>query len=157
MMPSIVRNTPTLLIPKELFKEDKIQEYWSVLHPVSQLDNIGKDNLGNFYLLYPKPNDADSIHEINNIYIEFQNRFPNHAHAVCVNVYEKSFNLLVIKDKDVAYTGYFHFSVKEDILYHLINISQHFFEDISQVVLGYQQLSPAILRLLSNYYEMKKI
>jgi hypothetical protein len=156
-MPKIVQNTPSLLIPKELFKEEKIREYWSALHPVSQYENIGKDDLENFFLIYPKANDKDSIHEISVLYKEFREKFPNNEHSICFNVYEEGFNLLVIKAQKMAYTGYFRFSVKEDVLYHLANISQHFFEDIYQIVFAYQQLPAEILRLLNNYYEMKKI
>jgi len=156
-MPTLIQNTPALLIPKELFNEEKIREYWNVLHPVSHLENLGKDDLENFFLLYPKPNDEDSIHEISILNKEFREKFPNNEHAVCMNVYEDGFNLLVIKNREIVYTGYFRLSVKEDVLYHLANASQHFFEDISAVVFAYQQLPAAVLRLLDNYFDMKKI
>jgi len=156
-MLNVVRNTPSLLIPKELFVEEKIQEYWSVLHSGSSLKNIGKDDLQNFYLLYIKPNESEAIHEITVLYKEFLEKFPNDAHAICINVYKEGFNLCVLKNRNIEYTGYFRYAVKEDILYQLANISQHFFEDILQIIFVYQQLSPTILRLLSNYYEMKKI
>ena len=156
-MPEVIRNTPSLLIPKELFKEEKIQEYWNVLYPNSPSEKMGKDELENFFLLYPKPNDDDSIHEINVLYHEFLEKFQDNDDAICLNVYDDGFNLLVVKHRNMEYTGYFRFSVNEDVLYHLANISQHFFEDISQVVFGYQQLPTAILRLLDNFYDMKKI
>jgi len=153
----VVRNTPSLLIPKELFQNEKIKEYWNVLYPCYPSENFGIDDLENFFLLYSKPNEEDSIHEISVLYKEFPGKFPNHEHAVCINVYEDGVSFLVIKDKSIAYTGYFKFSVNEEVLYHLTNIYQHYFENIYQVVFAYQQLSPAILRLLCNYYEMKKI
>jgi hypothetical protein len=156
-MPKIILNTPSLLIPKELFMEEKNREYWNALLPVSPFENIGKDDLENFFLLYPKVNDEDSIHEISVLYKKFRKKFSNIEQAICINVYEDGFNLLVLKSHKIEYTGYFCFSVKEDVLYHLANISQHFFEDIYKIVFAYQQLPSEILRLINNYYEMKKI
>jgi len=156
-MPTLVQNTPFLLIPKELFKEEKIREYWNLLHPKSQSENLGKDDLINFFLLYPKPNDENSIHEISVLYKEFMEKFPKNEHAVCANVYEDGFCILVIKNREIAHASYFNYSVKEDVLYHIANISQHFFEDVAQIIFAYQQFPPTVLRLLDNYYEMKKI
>jgi len=133
-MPTLIQNTPVLLIPKELFRKEKIQEYWSVLHPSSQFINIGKDDLENFFLLYPKPNDEDSVHEISALYKDFLEKFPTQEHAICINVYDDGFNLLVIKTRDIAYAGYFRLSANDDVLYHLANTSQLFFEDIFQVI-----------------------
>jgi len=156
-MPTLIQNTPALLIPKELFKEEKIREYWSILHPVSHFENMGKDDLENFILLYPKPNNEDSIHEISVLYKEFREKFPDNEHAVCINAYEDGLSLLVIKNREIAHASYFHYTVKEEVLYHLANASQHFFEDIFAVVFAYQQLPATVLRLLDNYYDMKKI
>jgi len=156
-MPTIVKNTPTLLIPKELYKEEKIQEYWNVLHPTSQHENIGIDFTENFYLLYPKPKYEDTIHEISAMYQDFTEKFSDKENAVCVNVYENDFSLLVIKNKTIEYTGYFQYTVNEDVLYHFTNVFQHFFENNPHVVFAYQQILPEILRLLNNYYEMKQI
>ena len=156
-MLATVHNMPSLLIPKELFREEKIGEYWGILQPVSQIENIGKDELGDFFLLYPKPNKEDSNHEIFVLFNQFLRKFPKNEHAICINVHEDGFSLLVIKERNVLYTGYFRYIVKEDVLYHLANISQHFFEDINQIVFAYQQIPTAIIRLLENYYEMKKI
>jgi len=156
-MPTITHNTPTLLIPKELFKEEKIHEYWNVLYPDYSSEIIGKDELENFYLLYPTSNNEDSIHEISVLLKDFKEKFPNNENAICINVYDENLTLLVVKNQNIEYAGYFHFSVKEDVLYHLTNTAQQFFENISQVVFCYQQIFPAILRLLENYYEMKKI
>ena len=156
-MPTVIRNTPACLIPKELFKEEKIQEYWNVLCVEPQYDNIEKDDLENCFLLYPKPKDTDSIHEITLMYNDLRKKFPNQTCAICINVYEDGFNLLALKNEHIVYTGYFHLSVKEDVLYHLINISQQFFENMAQIIFFYQQLSPTILRFLNHYFEMKKL
>ena len=156
-MPTVIRNTPACLIPKELCKEENIQEYWSVLYATLQYESIEKDELKNCFLLYPKPKDTDTIHEITFMYNNLQEKFPHQACAICINVYEDGFNLLAVKDGNIAYTGYFHFSVKEDVLYHLINISQQFFESIASITFFYQQLSSALLRFLNNYFEMKKL
>jgi len=157
-MSTVICNAPSCLIPKELFQEEKIQEYWNVLY-ATQLhhESIGKDELENFFLLYPNPKNVDAIHEISFMFKELREKFPNQPHAVCINVHDTGFNLLALKEQHIAYTGYFHYAVKEDILYHITNIFQHFFDDNTQVAFFYQQLSPAILRLLSNYYEMKKL
>jgi len=157
MKPTLIQNIPSLLIPKELYKEEKIQEYWNVLHPDSQSEYLGKDDLGSFFLLYPKIDKEDSIHEISVLYKEFMNKFPNNEHAVCVNVYENGVNLLVIKNREIAYAGYFRISLKEDVLYHLANVTQQFFDDVPAIIFAYQQLPATVLRLLGNYYEMKKI
>ena len=156
-MVNIVQNTPSLLIPKEIFKEEQIHKYWNVLHPDAPHENIGKDELESYFLLYPKPKEVDSIHEISVLYKEFLEKFPNQENAICINLYDKSFNMLVLKNRSIIYSGYFLYSVNEDILYHITNIYRHFFDDGTQIVLGYQQLLPDALRLLNNYYEMVKI
>jgi len=156
-MPTVIRNTPACLIPKELCKEEKIQEYWNMLYVAPQYESIGKDELENCFLLYPKPKDADAIHEITFMYNDLQEKFPHQMNAICINAYEEGFNLLALKAGQIAYTGYFHISVKEDILYHLINISQQFFENTAQITFFYQQLSPTILRFLNQYFEMKNL
>jgi hypothetical protein len=154
-MPTVVRNTPACLIPKELCKEEKIQEYWNVLAVTLLHEPVVKDDLGDFFLLY-QSKESDTVHEISLMYQYLQEKFPEHNHAGCINVYDEGFNLLAVKDGKIIYAGYFHFSVNEDILYHLANISQQFFENI-QVTFFYQQLTPPVLRLLNNYYDMKKL
>lgn len=156
-MVTIIRDTPSWFIPKELFREEKIQEYWSVLHTTSQVEEIGKDEVENFILLYPKPKDVHTVHEISLMYKDLREKFPENHHAVYVNVYDECFNLLLLKDADIAYSGYFRFSVKEDVLYHIANVAQKVFEDISQVTFAYKQAPPAIIYLLNDYYDMKKI
>ena len=156
-MLTVIHNTPVCLIPKELCKEEKIQEYWNMLYVTPQYESIGKDELENCFLIYPKPKDTDSIHEITFMYNDLQEKFPQQRDAICINVYEDGLNLLALKDGQIAYTGYFRISVKEDILYHLINISQHFFENMTPIAFFYQQLSPTLLRFLSQYFEMKKL
>jgi hypothetical protein len=156
-MLTVVQNTPSLLIPKELFKEEKIQEYWSVLHPVSQFENIGKDDLENFFLLYPKPNDLDSMHDATFMFTYIMENYPDRSNVICINVYEKDFNLLALKNGDIVFSGNFQFSVKEDILYYVTNISQQYFENSNDLFYCYQQLSTEILRLLNQYYEVKNI
>jgi hypothetical protein len=155
-MPTVIRNTPACLIPKELYKEEKIQEYWNVLFVTPHHETVVKDDLGEFFLLYQNK-ELDTVHEISLMYQYLQEKFPEHNHAICINVYDEGFNLLVVKNCKIAYTSYFHFSVNEDILYHLANVSQQFFENISQITFFYQQLTPPVLRLLNNYYEMKKL
>jgi len=156
-MPEIIHNTPSILIPKELFREEKILDYWSVFYPADQNKTIGKDELKDFFLIYPKTNNEDSIHEISVLYSDFLEKYPNCEDAVCVNVYDNSFCILVVKNREVEYSGFFQFTVKEDVLYHLTHVSQKYFENISTVFFGYQQLSQDILRLLDSFYEMKKI
>jgi hypothetical protein len=156
-MPAVICNTPACLIPKELFKEEKIQEYWSVLYALSSLENIGKDDLENYFLIYPKPNEEDVMHEIRYMYNQLKEKYPHHACSLIINVYDDRFNILALKDEDIVYSGNFCFSVKEDILYHLTNISQQFYENIDQVIIFYQQLNSDILRLLNQYYEVKQL
>jgi len=156
-MPTIIRNTPTCLIPKELFKEEKIRDYWSVVDAATHHESIGKDDLENSFLLYPKPKDADTVHEITLIYKDLQEKFPDQVHAICINVYVDGFCLLALKDRQITYIGHSQYTVKEDVLYHLANVFQQFFENIAKVNFFYQQLPSDILRLLNNYYEMKKL
>ena len=155
MMPTVIRNTPACLIPKELCNEEKIQEYWNVLSVNPHQERITKDDLGDFFLLYPNK-EWDAIHEISFMYQNFQKQFPEQNHAICLNVYETGFHILAIKDAKIVYVGYFQSSVNEDIMYHLANITQQFFENIS-VTFFYQQLPVSVLRLLNNYYEFKKM
>ena len=155
MMPTVIRNTPACLIPKELCNEEKIQEYWNVLSVHPQQESIATDDLGDFFLLYPHK-EPDTIHEISFMYQNFQKQFPEQNHAICLNVYETDFHILAIKDTKIVYAGCFQFSTNEDVVYHLANISQQFFENISVTFL-YQQLPAPILRLLNNYFELKKM
>ena len=155
-MPTIIHNTPVCLIPKELFKEEKIQEYWNVLYASQQFENIGKDDLGNHFLIYPKPNEDDAMHEIQYMYNQLQEKYPNMS-SIAVNVYDDRFNILALKNDEIVFLENFCYSVKEDVLYHLTNIAQQFYENINGVTLFYQQLNPDILRLLNQYYEVKKL
>ena len=156
-MPIVIRNTPSGLIPQELFKEEKIQEFWNVLCPNSRNECIAADDLGHSFLLYPKPQNVETIHEISLMYKNIREQYPDEADAISIEVYDNDFNLLVLKDMNITFTGYFHFSVNEDIVYHLANVAQHFFEDVSQITFYYKQLSPKILQLLNEYFEMKQL
>jgi hypothetical protein len=155
-MHAVIRNTPAELIPKELFKEEKIQEYWSVLYSNISQESIGIDDVEECFLLYPKPKDMDTRHEISILYKNIREQFPNEAHAVCLDIFDNNLTLLVLKDMNIVFTGNINFSVNEDIVYHLANISLHFFEDISQITFYYEQLSPKILRFLKKYFEMQQ-
>ncbi|MCL1851263.1 MAG: DUF3822 family protein [Bacteroidetes bacterium] len=156
-MPTIIRQTPSGLIPKELFTEKKIQEYWNVLCPNLFYESIRVDDLGEFYLLYPTPIDADTIHEITLMYKNIREKFPCQTATVCIDVYENNFNLLVLKDMNITFAGYFNFSVSEDIVYHLTNVAQLFFDDISQINFYYTQLSRNILSFLKKYFKMNQL
>jgi hypothetical protein len=156
-MPTIICNTPAGLIPQELFKEEKIQEYWNVLYPNSHQENIGVDDLGDSLLLYPKPKDIETVHEMSLIYKNIRDKFPNQADAICLDLYDDSFNLLVLKDMGIAFAGFFKFSVNEDIVYHIANVSQHFFEDISIQTIYYKQIPPKVLRFLAKYFELEQM
>jgi hypothetical protein len=101
--------------------------------------------------------DVDSIHEISCMYKKILEKYPQQACSICIDVYDEVFNIIALKENAIAYAGHFCFSVKEDILYHLTNISQQFYENVSQVTFLYQQLSANMLRLLNKYYEMKKL
>jgi len=152
-MPTVIRNTPTELVPQELFNAEKIQEYWNVLYPNHNNETIGADELGEFFLLYPKPKDVDTVHEITLMYQNLREK-PN---AIGIEVYKNSFNVLVVKNSNVAFIGYFNYVINEDILYHLANVSQHFFEDIASITIFYKQLSSKMLILLNKYFEMKQL
>ena len=152
-MPTVIRNTPTELVPQELFNAEKIQEYWSILYPNFTNETIGADELRDSVLLYPKPKEEDTIHTITQMYQNMREE----TDAIGLEVYENSFNVLVMKNSNVAFVGYFNYVVNEDILYHLANVSQHFFEDISQITFFYKQLSSKMLILLNKYFEMKQL
>ena len=156
-MTTVIRNTPAELIPQELFIEEKIQEYWNVICSDSHHEHIGIDHLENSFLLYPKPQNVDTIHGISLMYKNIRDKFPNQSDAICIDVYDNDFNLLVLKNMNIVFTGYFHFTAKEDIVYHLANVSQHFFDDISKIMFCYEQISPKILRFLKTYFEMKPL
>jgi len=156
-MPQIISNTPFCLIPEELFKEEQINEYWSVLCANPCLDYFGKDIFDDSVLIYPKTNVDESVHEITLMYNNLREKLPSSQNIIFLYVFETGFYLLTVKEKTIAFAGYFKFSVIEDILFHLANISHQYFEDISQVVFAYQQLPPPVLRLLNNYFEMVQI
>jgi len=156
-MPTVIHNTPIGLVPKELFNEEKIQEYWNILYPNPQQENIGADEMEEFYLLYPKSKDTETVHYINLMYKSMKDNFPTQTDAICFDLSADIINLLVLKDKNIVYIGRFFFSVNEDIVYHLAHVAQHFFEDISRVKFFYPQLPSKILRFLEKYFEMKKM
>ena len=156
-MPETLHNTPFCLIPKELFKKEQIHEYWNVIYPEPNTENFGVDELENFFLIYPKSKEEESVHEISLIYGELRAKLPNQENIFFINLLDEKIYLLVIKDHTLAFAGYFNYTVKEDVLYHLTNILQHYFENILQVDFRYQQLSSSVIRLLNNYYEMKPL
>ncbi|MDR2972295.1 MAG: DUF3822 family protein [Bacteroidales bacterium] len=153
-MPTIVRNTPFCLIPKELFIKEQVQEYWKILYTLPNPKNFGIDDFQSFFLIYPKIADEDSVHEIIFMYNNLQEKFPNHANSIFLNEFEHEYYLLVILNHEIAFAGYFQYAEQEDVLYHMASVSQHYFDDNYSVVYAYQQLSPKILRLLNNYFEM---
>lgn len=155
-MMTVIGNTPSGLIPKELFKEENIQEYWNVLYATLNQKSIGVDEFDDFFLIYPKPKDIETTHEISLMYKNMREKFSKQADAICFNVYEKSLSLLVLKEMKIAFTGYFTFSVEEDMVYHLANVAQHFFEDISQITFYYKHLSSKVLHFLKKYFQMKQ-
>jgi len=156
-MPALIQNTPSFLIPKELFKEEKMKEYGYIMFPKNQWEFFGKDDLNTFFLLYPKPKEEDTIHEITVLYNNFQEQYAAQTQAICFNVYEDGLNLLVLKDKNIVYTGFFNIQAKEDAVYHLANVTQQFFDDISQITFYYQNISDKVFQFLDKYFEMKKL
>jgi hypothetical protein len=156
-MPETLHNTPFCLIPKELFKKEQIHEYWDLLYPAPQPENFSIDELENFFFIYFKSKDEETVHETYLIYNNLREKLPNQENIIFVNLLDEKIYLLVIKDHTLAFAGYFNYTVKEDVLYHLTNISQQYFENILQVDFRYQQLSSSVLRLLNNYYEMKSL
>jgi len=156
-MTAEIVNTPSCLIPKEMYIEEMGLDYLNLLIPENQYESLGKDQLENYFLLYPKRNDGDSIHEITVMYNNIKDKFPDHSHAACIHEYKDKCNLLVLNHETIFYSGQLQFSVKEDILYHLAHILLHHFENVSQITVYYKHLSPAVLHLLSDYFEMKQL
>jgi len=156
-MLTVVRNTPSCLIPKELFKEETIQEYWNVLFPNSYNESIGCDNFEDSFLLYPKPQNTESIHEVSLMYKNIREQFFDKSEAICLNVDENICNLMILKDLNILFMGHFNFSVNEDIVYRLVNFSQHFFENISNITFFYRQLPPTTPSFLKKYFTMIQI
>ena len=156
-MPIIVPNSHFCLIPKELFKEEKKQLYWNTLYPDIHCDNIAKDDFGDFYLLYANSKNAESIHGITFMYNSLQKNFSQQADAICLSICDNRFLILALKDYQLVHSGYFYFSVQEDILYHIVNLSQHFFEDFYQTPIYYNQISQKNLSFLKEYFEMTQI
>jgi len=156
-MLTVVRKAPFCLIPKELFIEEKIQAHWHVLYPDFHCGNIVKDELDSFYLLYPNSKNIEHIHEKTFLYNNLRKDFPQQSDAIGVNIYEEIFFLLILKERQIVHSAYYHFSVKEDILYHIANLFQHFFEDKTQIPIFYNQISYKILRFLKEYFEMKQL
>jgi len=156
-MPTTLYNTPFCLIPNELFVQEQILEYWKVMYPPPHPKNFGIDKLENFFIIYPNSKDEETVHEVTHIYNNLCDKFPNKVNIIYINLRDEKIFLLVIKDQTLAFTGYFNYSVKEDVLYHLTNIFQKYFENSLLVDFVYQQLSSSVLRLLNNYYKMKPL
>jgi hypothetical protein len=156
-MLTVIQNTPSALIPKELFIDEKIQEYGRIMFGNLHETKIGKDDLDTCFLIYPKHIDENTIHEISDMYNAIRENFPNHHQVIGVNIYDDGFNILALKDLKIVFTGYFHFTVFEDIVYHISNIAQQFFEDIFEITFFYQYIPHKILQFLKKYLEMKKL
>jgi hypothetical protein len=156
-MPVIIRNTPAGLIPKELFSKEKTQEFWNILFPNHYQEIIGVDKLEEFFLLYPKSKDVETQHHISILYQNINEKFPHQKQAMGFDGSENSFNVLLLKDMNIVFAGFFTFSVYEDIVYYLANVSQHFFDNISQITIYYQQINSKIWSLLNQYFELKQI
>ena len=156
-MNTTVYNTPFCLIPKELFNEEKKRDYLGLFlqKPVPEL--MGKEEMDSYFLIYPTPTEEESIHNISLMYKNIKEITPELSDVICVNVYEDKLFLLVLKAGKIEYAGFQHFTVKEDVVYHIANVTQQFFENNSQPDYYYLQLIPEQLRLLCNYFEMKKL
>jgi hypothetical protein len=150
-------NTPFCLIPKEVYIEEKILEYSRFMLSNSLNYNIGKEELDNYFLIYPKQKEENSIHIISLMYKYIKESISEQPHIICANEQDGLLHLLCIKDHMIEFAGFFDISVKEDVVYHVANISHQFYENTSQVGFYYQQLTPDVLRLLVNYFEMKKL
>jgi hypothetical protein len=156
-MHAVIRNTPAGLIPQELFKSENTQEYWNILYPNLQQESIAAETLGAFFLLHPKTSEEGTIHEISLMYQNIKEKFSNQADAICLNVDNNTLSLLVLKENEIAFTGYFNYAVDEDIVYHLANITRQFFEDVSQITVFYKQLTQKKLHFLNHYFKMKRL
>jgi hypothetical protein len=156
-MNTTVSYTPFSLIPKQLFKEEKIIEYFNFLVHKPANENVGKEELENYYLIYPKQKEEDSIHVISLMFNNILEKNPEPSHLICINAHEDFLHLLCIKEHKIEFAGFFHFSVKEDVVYHVANVYQQYYENIFPVDFYYLQLTPDVLRLLDNYFEMKKL
>jgi hypothetical protein len=154
MTPAIL-NTPSCLIPKELFKEEKITTYWSALYNTNY-EYFGKDEMDHFILLYPKLKDEDTIHEITFMYQNFCEKYADKPQVICFNIDDDGVDLLALKEQQTEYTGFFAFTTKEDLLYHLANISQQIF-GTTTVDFYYRQAPAQLLSFLNNYYEIKPL
>ena len=155
-MATVISSSPFCLIPKELYDEKNIHDYWNALYPDNVNENIGTDDIESSYLLYPKPNNVDARYELSVSYNRIKRKLQNHANIVYICTFENELKLLVIKDNNLVYIGCLHFDTKEDVLYHLANVSQHYYENNLQVIFLYQQLTASILRLLKKYFDIKK-
>jgi hypothetical protein len=156
-MTNVIRNTPPCLIPKELCKENQIKNYWSVLNNDTHSEYFGTDDWDSFFLIYPKPSEEETSHELSLMLGQFREKYPNLTHAMGLNVNDEGVNILTFKNKEIVYASFFPYNAKEDILYHITNITQQFFDDFFPVDLYYQQIPPQILRLLKDYYELKPL
>jgi hypothetical protein len=156
-MNTSIYHTPSCLIPKKLFKEEKKIEYFDFLINKPTYENIGKEELENYSLVYPKHKEEDSIHVISLMYQNIKENISEQSHIFCVSEHENTLHFLCIKEHKIEYAGFVNFTVKEDVLYNITNVFQQFYENISQVNFFYQQLTPDVLRLLVNYFEMKKL
>ena len=156
-MPTVIRNTPSCLIPKELFREEKMEEYWQTLSSEFDYETIGKDDVNNFFLIYPKYSKENSIHEISLMYHDFIKKFPSSNNSICINVYDESFYILALNNQNIVFSGFFNSAETEDIIYHIANISKKIFEKESIINYYYQQLTSAVLNMLNTYFEMKPL
>ncbi|MCL2313421.1 MAG: DUF3822 family protein [Firmicutes bacterium] len=153
-----VSHAQLCVIPKELFQKEKVVDYWSALFDAPILrENLGIDDLDNCVLLYPNSHGTVFRHIVSFMYHEMKEKFPNYPHAICMNLHENALNFLAVNDHHIVYAGHFECSTNEDILYHLSNISQHFFQNISKINYFYKQLPHPVLRLLRSYYDMNEL
>ncbi|MDR0206541.1 MAG: DUF3822 family protein [Bacteroidales bacterium] len=156
-MNTTVYTTPFCLIPKIFFNEEKKRDYLDIFFekPISQF--MGKEEMDSYFLIYSTQTAEESTHIISLMYKNIKEITQELSDVICVNVYEDELFLLVLKKGKVEYAGFNYITVKEDVVYHIANVAQQFFENNSQPEYYYLQLIPEQLRLLCNYFTMKKL
>jgi hypothetical protein len=156
-MNTTVYNTPFCLIPKELFNEEKKWDYFEMFFQKSAPEFMGKDEMDSYYLFFPKQTEEESIHIVSFMYKSVKEKTPELSDVICAYVWEDKLFLIALKECKIEYAGFHYFTVKEDVVYHIANVTQQFFDTNFKPEYYYLQLIPEQLRLLCTFFEMKKL
>lgn len=149
-MPQIVRSSPPLLIPNELFTEDKLLDYWTMCNQTIPIERLGIDELDSYRVLYTKPNNDFTVHILTKIY-----QAAKENNSICIDFERNVLNCVLFSNAKLEFAGQFAVDSETDLLYHVTRLLQYHHVNTKEVVIYYYKLPEHYLELLQEYYLLK--